>query len=359
VAALVSSGGQDFWSAQGTTPDAVEEALRRLLRERHAHTQGLVPARVLNLVVVIDRELRGEVANRLQRMGRNHPSRTIVCSVGPANGGLDARAILDYQAGNGAGVGVIREQVEFDLIGAALPNLAGIVDPVLVSELPTLLWCPHGHGEAVDAMLGFIDAVMLDSDEDPEPAHALVRAHSLAQAAHVVDLAWLRTTPWRERLAATFDPPYRRTELPCICAVEIRHRAGSTASAVLLAGWLAGRLGWCSGALSESGEGISTATAKHGTRRIEITLSTAEQDARGLAGITVTSADGFSVSLDRGPGGLKAVRTGGASGTTTSWQVLGASRGEGGILGEGVRQALLRDPLYAPALGVARELCPA
>ena len=37
-----------------------------------------------------------------------------------------------------------------------------------------------------------------------------------------------------------------------------------------------------------------------------------------------------------------------------TWLVLGASRGEGGILGEGVRQALLRDPTYGPALGVAR-----
>jgi hypothetical protein len=36
--------------------------------------------------------------------------------------------------------------------------------------------------------------------------------------------------------------------------------------------------------------------------------------------------------------------------------VLGASRGEGGILGEGVRQALLRDPTYAPALDRALVL---
>jgi hypothetical protein len=33
--------------------------------------------------------------------------------------------------------------------------------------------------------------------------------------------------------------------------------------------------------------------------------------------------------------------------------VLGASRGEGGILGEGVRQGLLRDPTYRPALAAA------
>ena len=40
------------------------------------------------------------------------------------------------------------------------------------------------------------------------------------------------------------------------------------------------------------------------------------------------------------------------------WQLLGASRGEGGILGEGMRQALLRDPTYGPALDAALELCP-
>ena len=36
--------------------------------------------------------------------------------------------------------------------------------------------------------------------------------------------------------------------------------------------------------------------------------------------------------------------------------MLGASRGESGILGEGVRQALLRDPTYKPALSAARAL---
>jgi hypothetical protein len=35
---------------------------------------------------------------------------------------------------------------------------------------------------------------------------------------------------------------------------------------------------------------------------------------------------------------------------------MGASRGEGGILGEGVRQALLRDPTYRPALAQARQM---
>ncbi len=34
----------------------------------------------------------------------------------------------------------------------------------------------------------------------------------------------------------------------------------------------------------------------------------------------------------------------------------GASRGEAGILGEGIRQALLRDPTYVPALRAATAM---
>jgi hypothetical protein len=62
------------------------------------------------------------------------------------------------------------------------------------------------------------------------------------------------------------------------------------------------------------------------------------------------------ISLDRSQGGLRARQCSPERGEQ-SWLVLGASRGEGGILGEGVRQALLRDPTYGPALRAARELC--
>jgi hypothetical protein len=61
------------------------------------------------------------------------------------------------------------------------------------------------------------------------------------------------------------------------------------------------------------------------------------------------------MALDRAPGGLRAMRRE-RDGTERAWTVMGASRGEGGILGEGVRQALLRDPTYRPALAQARHM---
>jgi hypothetical protein len=144
-------------------------------------------------------------------------------------------------------------------------------------------------------------------------------------------------TPWRERLATSFDPPGRLATLRDLNAVSIRHARGSAASGLLLAGWLASRLRWDPGA------------------GIEIALEPFDQETPGLAGITVSGGDGFSLSLDRGPGGLCAHERA-AAGGEHAWQVLGASRGEAGILGDGVRQAQLRDPTYAPALAVAREL---
>ncbi len=63
------------------------------------------------------------------------------------------------------------------------------------------------------------------------------------------------------------------------------------------------------------------------------------------------------MSLDRGPGGLHARRHD-RDGSERTWTLLGASRGEGGILGEGIRQALLRDPTYRPALQAAQAMLP-
>jgi len=88
---------------------------------------------------------------------------------------------------------------------------------------------------------------------------------------------------------------------------------------------------------------------------VTIDLEPVDLGAPGLAGVTLEMASGAALSLDRGPGGLRAIRRD-PDGTERTWTVLGASRGEGGILGEGVRQALLRDPTYAPALQAARMM---
>jgi hypothetical protein len=300
-------------------------------------------ARVLNMVAVVDTDRREEVEDRLARVGRYHPSFTIICSVGSEQP---------------AGENIDREHVTLDLAPDQLVHLDAIVDPYLVSGLSTVVWAPHGHPEAVDSLLRLADVVLLDSTEQLDLATSLARVGELAERVYVVDLAWLRSTPWRERVAFTFDPAEWRPELRHISAVNVRHGADSAVAALLLVGWLASRLGWTPEVLAGDDEGRLTGGARRNGRDVQVTLEPAVGlDVPGLAGLTLETSEGMSISLDRAPGGLAAKRIT-PDGRESAWTVLGASRGESGILGEGVRQALLRDPTYRPAVGAARAMLP-
>jgi len=344
------------WTAQDTHPDEIEAAIRKLLIQAHADNASYVPARVLNLVCVVDHEYSGEVANRLRRVGRFHPSRTVVCSINRGRTELDAVATIAAPAETTPGQFVpTRETVLVEIGTKHVKHLDTVVDPLVVTDLPTLVWAPHGHPEAVDALLKLCQVVLLDSVDEPDPADALARAQQLARRVYVVDLAWLRSTPWRERIAATFDPPKLRPELAQFSALTIRHHPSSQVSALLLVGWLASRLGWQLSPLL--GTGMTLHGTAHGRRQdVAIRLEVApEQGVRGLAGIVLETAAGRHLRLDRGPGGLRASYKH-TRGIERTWTILGASRGESGILGEGIRQALLRDPTYGPALDAAAQL---
>jgi glucose-6-phosphate dehydrogenase assembly protein OpcA len=344
------------WSARDTSPGDIEAALRKALSDIHRENYGYVPARVLNLVCVVDKRYSGEIANRLRRVGRYHPSRTIVCSVTPGRETLDAVATIAAPSEIREGdIGVLRETIVVEVGERHLPNLDSIVDPLVVTDLLTCVWSPHGHHEAVDSLLDLAQIVLLDSVDEPEPEDGIGRARELSDQVYVVDLAWLRSTPWRERIAATFDPDHLRPDLQTISSVAIRHHPESAAAALLLIGWLASRLDWRVSRLSSrSGRLEGSAHARRQDVRIRLEPD-ASMQVRGLAGLTLETASGRSFSLDRGPGGLRAHYRH-KRGTDREWTVLGASRGEAGILGEGIRQALLRDPTFGPALAKAAEL---
>jgi glucose-6-phosphate dehydrogenase assembly protein OpcA len=347
---------EGVWSAQDTTPAAISGALGDLLKQRHAQNEAYVPARVLNLVVIADREWRGEIFNRLERVGRYHPSRLILCAVEPGRTTLDAWATTTVRGDPRPGeLALCHEQVVVDVGPRHLASLDAIVDSLLVSDLSTLVWSPHGHYDAVESLMRLLQVVLLDSVNEPDPAAAIGRVRDLSGSAYVVDLAWLRSTPWRERLAATFDPPRWRDDLQRISAVSVRHHPDSVISGVLLFGWLAARLGWRPGTLMAHNGRLSGRAA--GRRQdVELRLEPdPELSTPGLASVAVETAGGMRIALDRGPGGLTARRRG-ADGSESSWTVLGASRGEAGILGEGIRQALLRDPTYRPALAAAEAM---
>ncbi|MGO9322029.1 MAG: glucose-6-phosphate dehydrogenase assembly protein OpcA [Solirubrobacteraceae bacterium] len=359
-----SARSDAVWSEQGTTPDAIEAALRRLLNDVHAENDEFLPARVLNMIAFVDREWTGEIANRLRGVGRYHASRLVVLAYEPRRERLDARVMITAEGASAPGeLALLHETVVVELGDRHLDDLLTIADPLVVTDLPTLLWSPHGHHEIVTELMALSQAVLLDSVDEPIVREALDRAWELTARAYVVDLAWLRSTPWRERVAATFDPVWLRRELCTIAGVTVRHHPASTAAALLLVGWLASRLNWQTASLVADGAALVGHTHA-GSQDIAVRLEAApELDVPGLAGLALETASGLHLSLSRGAGGLRAQRRWPISddrphGEEQEWTIPGASRGETGVLGEGIRQALLRDPTYAPALQAARAMLP-
>jgi len=58
------------------------------------------------------------------------------------------------------------------------------------------------------------------------------------------DLNWLRLRSWHETLAMVFDPPHRRDALSHIVQLDIDVEGHHPAQGLLLAAWIADRLGW-------------------------------------------------------------------------------------------------------------------
>src|SRR3954466_5381996 len=120
------------WRESDTTPSRIEAALRELEIERQGDEHPFVPARVLNLVAIVDAEFRGEIENRLQRVGRFHPSRLILCAVEEGRRRIDAWAGIgtdDAEARPGH-IAVAHERVELTIGQQHVAKLDTIVDPL-------------------------------------------------------------------------------------------------------------------------------------------------------------------------------------------------------------------------------------
>ena len=100
-----------------------------------------------------------------------------------------------------------RERVILTLGEKHLPKLDTIVDPLVVTDLPTVIWSPHGHPEAVDALLHLAQIVLIDSVNEPDSMSAL-RAREGAGARAPTSSTWPGSAP--RHGASAWRPPSTR-----------------------------------------------------------------------------------------------------------------------------------------------------
>jgi glucose-6-phosphate dehydrogenase assembly protein OpcA len=78
-----------------------------------------------------------------------------------------------------------------------------------------------------------------------QPARCLeVLVNRIRSGQAVNDFNWLRLRAWRESLAMVFDPPSRRDALQNVVQLDIDVEGDHPVKGLLLAAWMADRLGW-------------------------------------------------------------------------------------------------------------------
>jgi hypothetical protein len=237
------------WIGEGVTAEDINAELDRLHRAAGGPDRVLALARTLNLVVVpcADRREKG-VEGVLDRLGSHTPSRTLVLREHGTRR-LDAEVVMECQAPETAGrVGLCHDRVLLTMDEARLAHSASVLAPLLVPDLPTVLWLPEPRSTIPDpGLLDRAQVVLVDSSTGTEAE--LRRLAELAADIPVHDLAWGRLEYWRAAIAAAFDPPEHRRLLPAITTVRLRHEVRGLGAGLLLAGWLAERAGWTPGPL--------------------------------------------------------------------------------------------------------------
>jgi Glucose-6-phosphate dehydrogenase subunit N-terminal domain/Glucose-6-phosphate dehydrogenase subunit C-terminal domain len=175
----------------------------------------------------------------LSGMAERHPSRAILLLPEPNAGadGIDATVSLECYAVPGVDREICSEVIELRLRGLRAKAPASIVEPLLISDLPVFLrWRgePPWGAQELDQLVGVTDRLIVDSTEWDDLPFPYRNLAELFDRTAVSDIAWARTSRWRTLLASLW---------PDVASVGVVRVTGTSAQALLIAGWLRSRLG--------------------------------------------------------------------------------------------------------------------
>lgn len=262
-----NSNAQQLPVAATLDVQAVERALNELWMQNagasDADEEGAVlRARVLNLMVHITGEddLR-EVEELLLDVAAAHPCRALVLLADAAGADQDIEMHVSSRCrleGGAGGRHLCCEQVTLRASGRFAVELPSASVPLLISDLPVFLWWRGTLrlvNEDFQRLASAADRIIIDSAQCREPYEELQGLNEFLRRWRkgrqgLSDLNWSRLTAWRSLLAGFYDVPEHAGALSRLSRVRIEYVAPGGASpdiapkALILAGWLASRLGW-------------------------------------------------------------------------------------------------------------------
>ena len=351
--------------------------------------ESVVTARAATLNLIAATRTKVEAA-RVQRtiasLSEIYPSRATVLIADPAQEepaqpGMEVHVDLLEQEAMRGRPGIVFECVTVDVSTQNERQLASIASPLLVPDLPDVLWWAadtEDGGTLFTELVDICDRLIVDTAAARHVCSALQALHAFVHApgdhAAVGDLAWVRLNPWRRLTAQFFDVPAALPLLDLIDEVTLTygsspHQWSGFSGALLYAGWLGSRLNWRTpGELlplrGEPNAWRATLRAGSAGQQREVTL-TLRPTARPLAASTLLDV---RLTADGGKAGFFSVERLDADEISTVSHcpdlapmvrtVFAPLPDEADLLAEELRN-FGRDLIYEAALEFAADLAPA
>ncbi len=249
---------------------------------------------VLTLVVVAPRpELVERAMATVSTLSARHPSRAVVLSPtdpdGPAS--FEAHIYASCHLPERGATEICTEEILIKAGGELAQHLSSTVAPLLIHDLPVVLWwpddVPFGRPDFAE-LADECDRLFVDSGQFRD--HGLDRLVGMSDAVYgglvVHDVSWMRLMLWRELLASCFDHPLLIRELKHLRSIriDVARPAGEVrlSRAVLFVGWLIARLRLSVvEPLRATNDDTWAATVRWGKRDIEIEIRPVEVEYSG------------------------------------------------------------------------------
>jgi glucose-6-phosphate dehydrogenase assembly protein OpcA len=348
---------------------------------------AVLRARVANLLVFVASEAAlSDSQALLSELTALHPSRVLLMAGLREALDEDIEMSVESICQTDKRTGAKRlscEEITLKACGKFVVELPSAALPLLVPDLSSFLWWRESPGasQAVfDALLKAADRLILDSADFAEPPNDLAQINKIFTAKDydhlgISDLNWARLTFWRGLLADFYDVPACRTLLEKIDVVEIDYVAPASAEtvapqALLIAGWLASRLGWeLSEKQSTPGNDATIAFSFRGSsptvgdgalsRPINVKLNRVgrgERKSGRLVRVELQSGDAAAFRVIRSADNLHILAEAQLGGTTQRGRVLPVrNRSAAQLLGREM-EILSNDDIYQQAIAVAAKL---
>lgn len=234
-------------AAEAVPLTRIPEALAGLWRRCRPDDDDITLSRALtmNFVAVTRCETESCLQDAVGDLLQRHPCRAFLLTVDETCGEPTA-GVAGESRRQGRCQEIVLERVGLRGSFRHFANLAGVIRPLLVNDIPTHLYWATGlppDREPLRLLSKMADHCVLDSAMLDDPAADLSRLQAWTEGGPPChDLSWLRLRPWRRALAEALEHfPWRAGERT---VVTLRHGPGpgAIAGSRLLANWLQQRL---------------------------------------------------------------------------------------------------------------------